>query len=155
MTKEKKYWRSRRSASVLAKHPSSSEVIWIDVQKDAFIGPNIDRELTRLPGLLAWYISLRDVAEDAYREAMFEEHCAEEDIYGEVRAGRKTKGTETEMKMAVRQHPRMREAFRKRMDAEKMFRDLKSACEVIGEKKWVLSSIVRLRTMEYGARDGL
>lgn len=124
-------------------------------QRDARIGDDLDQELTRLPGTLAWWVQLRDTAEDAYREAMFAEHCTEEDIYSEIKVSLKgRKVTETEVKMSIRSDPRMREAFKNRMVAEKRLRHLKSACDVVAEKRWILTALVKSKSIEWGARDG-
>jgi hypothetical protein len=152
--KKSKYWQKRQATSITALHPSKGTEIEVHPQRDAMINGDLDKELERLPGTLAWWVQLRDTAEDAYREAMYKEHCAEEDIYSEVKASLKgRKVTETEIKMSIRLDPRMRTAFRDRMTAERRLQHLKSACEVIADKRWILQALVKSKSIEWGAKD--
>ena len=151
-----KFWDRRRVGPIKAIHPMTHRVIEVNPQADAMIGSDLDREMTRLPGLVSWYMALRDTAEAAYREAKHAEHNCEEDIYAELRA-QPQKGTkrttETEMKNAVKADERMRAAFRDRMDAEAMLRNLRSAVEAMIEKRWTLQSLTKWRLSEGSVRD--
>ena len=55
--------------------------------------------------------------------------------------------------MAVKRDPRMRRAFRARMDAEDMHRRLKSSVEAIMEKRWSLQGLVKNAAQERGVKD--
>lgn len=138
--------------SIPAIHPATRNRIMVDPQKDARIGGDLDAELRRLPGVLSWWLSLRDTAEEFLDEARHEEHNAAEDLYDELRR-RTPKATETAIKMAVKKEKRMRDAYRTRMDAEKMYRRLRSAVEAISEKRWSLQGLVKTAAAERGARD--
>ncbi len=148
-----KFWAKRASGPIKAIHPATRKIIEVDPQKvDARISQDLDAELRRLPGVLSWWLSLRDVAEAVRDEARHEEHNAAEDLYDELRQ-KGPKSTETALKMAVKKHPRMREAFRARMDAEDMYRRLKSAVQVIEEKRWSLQGLVKSAALERGTKD--
>lgn len=154
MKKAANFWESRTVGPIKALHPMTKKVIEVDPQKDARISDDWDRDLTRLPGLLSWYAALRDTADTHFREAKHEEHNTFEDIYGELRE-RNPKVTETTVKMATKKDPRMRKAFRVRMDAEEMHQKLKSAVEVLQEKRWCLQNLVNKYRAERGTRDSL
>ena len=147
-----KFWDRRAVGPIKAVHPSTGKVIEVDPQKDAKISSDLDSELRRLPALLSWWLALRDRAAKHLRDARHEEHNVEEDIYVELRE-KQPKATETAIKMAVKKHPRMRKAFRERMDAEDMHQKLKSAVEAISEKRWSLQGLVKTASMERGTRD--
>jgi len=146
------FWARREVGPIKAVHPVSGKVITVYPQKDARIGGDLDAELRRLPGLLSWWLSLRDTAETILDEARHQEHNVNEDLYDELRQ-KSPKATETALKMAAKKHPRMREAFRARMDAEHMHRRLKSAVEAILEKRWSLQGLVKNAALERGAKD--
>lgn len=147
------YWERREVGPIRAVHPMTRKTITVYPQKDARIGSDLDAELRRLPGLLSWWISLRDEAEKLLKEARHEEHNVDEDLYEEYRSKAVKAVTETSIKMAVKRDPKMRKAFRARMDAEDMYRRLKSAVEVISEKRWSLQGLVKTAALERGTKD--
>jgi len=148
-----KFWERRDPGPVKAIHPFTKKVITVHPLKDARISNDLDAELRRLPGVLSWWISLRDEAEKHAKEARHDEHNAGEDLYEEYRGKAAKAATETSIKMAVKRDPRMREAFRARMDAENMHRRLKGAVEAISEKRWSLQGLCKTAAMERGAKD--
>lgn len=152
LVKKATFWANREVGPIKAIHPMTNKVVEVWPQKDIRITNDLDTELTRLPGLLSWWVALRDHAEKYLREASHEEHNAEEDLYEEMRA-KNPKGTETAVKMAVKKHPRMRKAFRERMEAENMYKKLKGQCEAIFEKKWSLQGLTKTALMERGTKD--
>ncbi len=131
----------------------SGNTITVYPQRDARISHDLDAELRRMPGLLSWWIALRDEAEKLKDEALHEEHNTEEDLYEEYRGKAPKAATETSVKMAVKRDPRMRTAFRARMDAEHVHRRLKGAVEGIVEKRWSLQSLVKNAAVERGTKD--
>lgn len=148
-----KFWDRRAVGPIKAVHPETKRIITVYPQRDARIGSDLDMELRRLPALVSWWIALRDEAETRVKEARHEEHNAEEDLYEEYR-GKAPKGaTETSIKMAVKRDPRMRKAFRARMDAEDMHRRLRGQVEAILEKRWSLQGLVKTAAQERGAKD--
>lgn len=149
-----KFWLKRSVGPIKAIHPMTGKTIEVDPQKDAFIGSDLNLALRRLPGLLSWYMALRDRAKTRLRDAKHAEHNAGEDIYGEIRE-KNPKLTETTVKMAVKKDPRMRKAFRERMDAEDMYQKLSSAVESISEKRWSLQALVKNKAVEWGTRDNM
>ena len=146
----KRFWRARMVGPIRAISPMSGAEILVDYQADAMIGPDLDRELVRLPGTLAWWLALRDTAETAYKEARHHEHNVEEDIYAELRSApvEKRRLAETEIKMRVKQDARMRSAYKSRMAAGEMLRNLRSAVEALEVKRWSLISLAKYRNME-------
>lgn len=147
------FWERREVGPIKAVHPMTKKVIMVYPQKDARISHDLDAELRRLPGLLSWWISLRDEAEKLKDWALHEEHNVDEDLYEEYRAKAPKGATETSVKMAVKRDERMRKAFRARMDAEDMYRRLKGAVEVILEKRWSLQGLVKNAATERGVKD--
>lgn len=147
-----KFWDRRTSGPIKAIHPSTGKTIEVDPQKDAKISSDLDKELKRMPALYSWYCSLRDRAETRLREARHLEHNTEEDIYDELRA-KNPKVTETTIKMAVRKDPRMRKAFRERMDAEDMHEKLKSAVETFVQKGYMLTNLTNLHRQDRNTKD--
>ncbi len=152
---KKTFWERREVGAIDAIHPATRRRITIYPQRDAMISEDIDREITRLPGLFSWYLSLRDVAEAEYKEARHNEHNVEEDLYRMLRIPKEggKKRTETEVKMAVKAHSLMRDADRKRMTAETMLRNLRSAVEAIDMKRWALQMKVKWSAAERGIKD--
>lgn len=148
----KKFWANRQVGPIKAIHPMTGKVIDVYPQKDTHIGSDMDLELRRLPGVLSWWVALRDCAKKHLREAMHAEHNVSEDIYNELRA-KNLKATETTIKMMVKVDPRMRKAFRARMDAEDMHRQLDSQVDAIWEKKWSLMGLTKTAVMERGTKD--
>jgi len=146
------FWDNREVGPIKAIHPMSGKIIDVYPQRDARIGSDLDQELRRLPGVMSWWVALRDGAKKHLNEAMHEEHNTSEDLYAEVRV-KQPKATETTVKMAVKAHPRMRKAFRARMDAEDMHRRLESQCVAIGEKRFMLTNLTKTAQMERGAKD--
>lgn len=149
--RRKRFYKTRGAGTVPAIHPTTRKLIQVDYQRDAKI-TDLNEDLRRLPGTLSWYLRLRDVAKDFVKEARHAEHNAEEDLSVELRDaddGLK----ETEIRTRIKAHPKMREAFRKRMDAESMLRGLESAVLAIQEKKWSLMSLTKLHIAEYGTDD--
>lgn len=152
--KKATFWANREVGPLKAIHPVTSKVIEVYPQKDARIGSDLDAELKRLPGVLSWWYALRDRAEKHLTEMRHEEHNAEEELYEELQQLPKyQKTTETKIKMAVRLHSRMRKAYRNRMEAEDMYRKLKSQAEAIAEKRWSLMGLTKTSLMERGTKD--
>lgn len=147
-----KFWKRREVGPIKAISPMTGKPIVVYPQRDARIGSDINLELKRMPGVLSWWVALSARAEKHLREAMHEEHNVFEDLYGEVRE-KNPKATETTIKMAVKKHPRMRKAFRERMDAEDMHKQLKGQVEAIWEKKWSLMGLTKTAVMERGTKD--
>lgn len=150
--RKRSFWKTRTSGSVKAIHPVKGTEIEVDPQKDAKIGADINKELRRQPALLHWYMQLRDVAEEQYREARFVEHKTEEDLDEELRVTLE-KATETTVKMAIRRDARMRNAYRARMDAKTMLAKLETAVKVIDTKGWMLRSLANDNRVERTTRD--
>lgn len=153
------YFTRRAAAPIKVPHPSTGKLVTVNPQKDAMIGQHpgsISRDLRRLPGLIAWYRQLRDNAKAELREAKHYEHNVTEDLDAEYRAKRNGKKTsETELKMAIRADQRMRNAFRRRMDAERLYDQLSSAVANIEDKRWSLQSLAKLTLAEYGVSDSV
>lgn len=147
------FWERREVGAIKAIHPMTKKIIKVYPQRDARIGSDLNAELRRLPALLSWWISLRDEAESRVKEARHVEHNVDEDLYEEYRGKAVKAATETSIKMAVKRDPRMREAFRTRMDAEDMHRRLRGAVEAISEKRWSLQGLVKTAAMERGTKD--
>lgn len=148
------FWGRRTTGPIKAIHPTTGKTILVDPQKDAKISADLDRELRRLPALLSWYLALRDCAEKHLREARHQEHNVSEDLDAEVRE-LMPKATETAIKMAVKKHPRMRDAFRARMDAMDMHQQLASQVKAIEEKRWCLTGLTKTALMERGTKDSM
>lgn len=148
-----KFWDRREVGPINAVHPMTKKAIKVYPQRDARISSDLDAELRRMPGLLSWWIALRDEAESRVKEARHEEHNVDEDLYEEYRSKSSKGATETSIKMAVKRDPRMRRAFRARMDAEDMHRRIKSQVEAIVEKRWSLQGLVKTAVLERGAKD--
>lgn len=149
-----KFWDKRTSGPIKAIHPMTGKTIEVDPQRDAKIGYDIDKELRRLPALMSWYMRLRDIAEKHLREMKHQEHNVSEDLDAEHRT-LMPKSTETAIKMAVKKHPRMREAFRARMDAQDMHQNLASQVKAIEEKRWCITNIVKNAAVERGVKDSI
>lgn len=143
-----KFFESRQCAPVEAIHPTTRRIITVNYQKDAMIGYDIDEELARLPGLISWYLQLRNYAEKALKKAKHNELNTMEDLSIRIREAMEGKVTETQIKMHVNAHPKMRKAYRKRMKAEHRYNELQSAVEALIEKKWALRSIVDYRKVD-------
>lgn len=123
----------------------------VNYQRDASIKPDLDEELTRYPGTLSWYLQLRDQAETAMDKAKHNELSIAEDLSVLIREKYERRGdkvTETTIKTKVKTHPRMRKAFRRRMKAERVYRELKSAVEAMIEKKWTMRALVDYRRID-------
>ena len=146
-----KFWDRRTAGPIKAIHPSTGKTIEVDPQKDAKI-TDLNRDLVRMGPLYSWYAQLRDRAETRLREARYLEHCADEDVYDELRT-KNPKVTETTIKMAVRKDPRMRKAFRERMDAEDMHEKLKSAVDTMVQKGYALTNLTNLYKTERSMKD--
>ncbi len=148
-----KFWERREVGPIKAIHPATKKVITVYPQRDARVSRDLDAELRRLPALLSWWIALRDEAENHVKEARHEEHNVGEDLYEEYRGKAVKAATETSIKMAVKRDPRMRHAFRARMDAEDMHRRLRGAVEAVAEKRWSLQGLTKTMAFERGVRD--
>ena len=155
LSRRRKYFEQRAAGTIPALHPTTLKVIQVDYQRDAMIN-DLDEDLRRLPGTLSWYLSLRDTAKTHVKNMRHAEHNAEEDLSIEIRKEAESEGEslkETEIKVRVKTHERMRAAYRERMDAEAMLRGLESAVLAIIEKKWSLKAIVDLRKIELNVSD--
>jgi len=148
-----KFWERREVGPIDAVHPMTKKLIKVYPQRDARISHDLDAELRRMPGLLSWWMALRDEAERHVKEMRHAEHNVDEDLYEEYRGKAVKAATETSIKMAVKRDPRMRRAFRARMDAEDMHRRLKSSVEAIMEKRWSLQGLVKNAAQERGVKD--
>lgn len=147
----------QRCAPIDARHPTTGKWIKVDFQKDARIGSDLDKELVRFPGLVSWYLQLRDQADADLDRARHKEHNVSEDLDMVIRQRHASKGeklTETQLKTAIRAHPRMRKAFRRRMKAEQTYRALKSAVEALIEKKWSMKTLVDYQRIDHN-QDGM
>jgi len=153
MTKKATFWERREVGPIKAIHPMTKKIIEVYPQRDARIGDDLDAELRRMPGLLSWWIALRDEAESRVKEVRHEEHNVDEDLYEEYRAKVAKGATETSIKMAVKRDPRMRKAFRARMDAEDMHRRIKGQLEAIVEKRWSLQGLTKTAALERSTKD--
>lgn len=152
-TKKTGFWNSRQVGPIEAIHPMTGKTITVYPQRDARIGSDLDLEWRRWPGLLSWWIALRDTAKKHLDRVMHEEHNISEDLYEEYRGKVRKSATETSIKMAVKRDSRMREAFRARMDAEDMHRRIASQVEAIAGKQWALKGLVETAAQERGAKD--
>lgn len=151
--KKRSFWKTRTVGPIKAIHPFKGTEIEVDPQKDAKIGSDVNKELRRQGALYYWYLQLRDVAEERYREARFVEHKMEEDLDEELRATLE-RATETTVKMAIRRDPRMRDVYRARMDAKTMLAKLESAVKAIDTKGWMLRSLANdNRSERVNAKD--
>jgi hypothetical protein len=148
------YWKNREVGSIKAISPTTGKIIDVYPQRDARIGGDIDAELIRLPALLSWWYALRDLAEKHLREVQHAEHNVSEDLYAELR-DKSPKATETTIKMAVKAHQKMRDAFRERMDAEDMHQQLASQAKAMEEKRWSLMGLTKTALMERGTKDSM
>jgi len=83
MKTRKSFWKRREVGPISAVHPFTKKTITVYPQRDARIGGDLNAELRRLPGLLSWWISLRDEAEKLKDDALHEEHNVDEDLYEE------------------------------------------------------------------------
>ncbi len=151
---KRKFWDERTAGPIKAIHPSTGKIIEVDPQKDAKVSSDLTRELMRIGPLYGWYAQLRDQASTQLREARYVEHCVDEDVYAELRA-KNPKATETVIKMAVRKDPRMRKAFRERMDAEEMHEKLKSAVDTMVQKGYALTNLTNLHRTERSMKDSV
>ena len=153
------FFEKRQCKPLRVKNPSTGCEIVANPQRDAIIGPNLDEEICRLPGLYGWYAQLRDNAKVYYNETMHAEHNTEEELYklftlkAEKKGEKKT--TETSLKMQIKAHDRMREAYRLRMEAQAQLAHLESAVQMIEYKKWCLQSLVKLRSFEFNLKDSI
>jgi hypothetical protein len=148
---KRSFFEVRACAPIETVNPSTGNVIKVNPQKDALI-TDVDKDLRRLPGTYAWYCQLRDKAKKAFKDARHAEHCMEEDLYvklsdDSLAEGRK-RPTETELKMRIKVHPKMRKAYRARMEAAALLQELESAVSAIEMKKWALMSLTKQRIME-------
>lgn len=149
--RRKRYFAERECAAIHARHPTTGNPIVVSYQKDAMIGQDLDEEIIRFPGLFSWWLQLRDLAEDDFDDAKHEELNIAEDLSIRLRAKmllRGEKPTETSIKIRVKAHPKMRFAYRKRMLAERKWRQLRSAVEAMTEKKWAMRGLVEHRRMD-------
>lgn len=149
----KKFWRDRDPGPIEAIHPMTGKTIQVSPQRDALIGTDLNKEQRRMPGIIGWYLALRDRAAEAYRDARHEEHNADEELYEEFRASLPKATTETAVKMKVKNHPRMRAAFRARMDAKAMLQRLESAVKTMEVKSHSLHGLSKTYTTEYHSKD--
>jgi hypothetical protein len=72
-----------------------------------------------------------------YRKASYAEHCAEEELERSVRKRASKRGEKlsiNEVKMRVKRHPRMREAYESRMEAEFQLERLQAILEAVIER---------------------
>jgi hypothetical protein len=122
---------------------------------DARISHDINLALRRQPGLLHWWMTLRDLASKALREARFVEHVTNEDLYEEIRAKAEGKLTETAVKMAVNRHPKMRKAYRDRMGAKDALERLESAVHAIQERGRCLHPLAKSEVFERSVKDSV
>lgn len=149
-----KFWEKREVGPIKAISPMTGKIIQVYPQKDARIGDDIDLELRRLPGVLSWYMRLRDIAEKHLNEVQHVEHNANEDLHVELRAAN-PKATETTIKMSVKSHPRMRKAYRDRMEAQDMHKNLDSQVKAIEAKRWCLTSLAKDTLTERTTKDSV
>lgn len=149
-----KFWEKRTVGPFKAIDPYTSKVITIDPQRDAMIRFDYSTELKRQGGLLSWWLAVCDRAEEALRDARHEEHNVSEDIDDELRE-KHSKMTETALKMKRNKDPRMRKAFRVRMDAETLHNRLKSAVKAIEAKGFALQGLIKRELIERSAKDSM
>lgn len=149
--RRKKYFQQRLCAPVEARHPVTGAEIRVNYQRDSMIQGDLDEELTRYPGTLSWYLQLRNQAETDLDDAKHEELNVSEDLSIRIREkieSRGEKATETQIKTMVKAHPKMRKAFRRRMRAEEVHRELAAAVEAMIEKKWAMKALVDYRRID-------
>lgn len=145
----KKFWERHRCALLNVPSPTTGTPTTVDVQREALVNEyDITGDIVRLSGILPYYRQLRDNAESALNDTRHEEHNVEEELYRAYRlkAGKEEKKkapTETEVKMSIRNHSSMKGAFRRRMDAEKLYRELKSAVDALEDKKFFLQALAK------------
>lgn len=147
---------SKLCGPIKARHPASGVEIEVYHQRDAFIDiTHLDREISRMPGLYAWYAQLRDQAKDDLEEARHQEHNVEEDLYNAMIEEEGGEKKVTDVVKKVKAHSDMRAAYRARMDAAATLRQLESAVKAMEEKRWCLQSLVKKQTTEAGIKDSL
>ncbi len=130
-------------APLKAKHPVTGRSIQVDLENDVTIGPDIREELRETSRRFAFYLQLLDVARDDLRVAQHLEYCEEEDLYIPIKES-VPKATETEIKTRVKAHPKMRQAFRVRMEAEERYKHAESAVASMEKKARLLGDLARL-----------
>lgn len=96
-------------------------------------------EMSRQPGLYAYYAAL---AEESYRRAKrakFRIHCLEEDLDKKYRAEGKV--TETQLRNRINRHPQMRALYQKYIDEKRKSGILSVLKEALSQRKDMLQSI--------------
>lgn len=143
---------------LFVRSPMTGDFIKVDYARDVRIGSDVEAEMRKLSSRLAWYLALRDVAADDLRDAKAVEYQTEEDLYILFRDSGdeedKKKPTETEVKTRVKAHHKMRAAYAVRSEAESRLKKLESVIQALTEKRWMLTSIVKLRVAEMGSGLG-
>lgn len=139
--------RMQKLAPLEARHPVSGRAMDIDFAEDLRIDfDDLHGELKNWPRRVEQILQLRDVAADELNRAKHEEYNTEEALYLEI-SDRLGKGTsETAIKTNAKADPRMRAAYRARMDAERRFKAAESVVQALMEKRVAMILEVRLRT---------
>ena len=134
---------SREFASLTTANPATGNTIHVNVKRDLRIA-DVDAELAHQSSLYAWYGELLSEAEKGLDDARYEEHCAQEDLDAMLRREARKKGDEpkeTDIRMRVKRHPKMRRAYEKRMAAEHTVRRLQRIHKAIEMRGWDLRSL--------------
>ena len=145
--------RGRTFAKIVAWNSATQTEVICDLGKDARIGVDLDQELRDQPGLIAWYVQLREDARERYEAAKHHEHNVYEDFDKKVREALPAKYTEREVKTRINRKKRMREAYRERMRWEAVYNRLRGAVQAIEARGFSMKEIAYLRRMEFSTRD--
>jgi hypothetical protein len=129
----------------------------VDVLRDAAIGLDIDRELTRQPSLFSWYLTIAEEATDKKRWAEKELNDTIEDVWAEVEAKAAVaegRGPSIESKKhEVARDKRVRKAEEKLLRAQRLAGLLQGYIKVFEQRGGALQSLVKNRTAEMDRLD--
>lgn len=147
----------KRFAKMQTDSPTGDVIL--DAGKDIDItGRDLNRALREQPGLRAWYGDLYALAKKSLREAKHEEKNVAEDLDLKIRRRLlrdKNKVTETEIKKQIARHPRMREAWKVRMDWEYKVDRLSEYLQAVEQRMKALQSIGANKREETGHKDSV
>jgi hypothetical protein len=102
-------------------------------------------EMAEQPSLFAYYAQLSATANAAAKQARFERHCLEEDLYEELRQQYPNGGrggvSEARINQLVQKNPKMRLAHAKVMNKEQRAEKLAALTEAFRQRSSMLQSI--------------
>lgn len=144
----------RRFLDIVTDTPAASKLA--RVERDVEPGRDIDREMHKQPGHVAYYGMLAAAAYARMKRARYQVHCTREDLELAIRDKAKLKQeriTDAAVKARVNRHPTMREAYEAEQDAEAEYERLKVIKEAILVKGEMLRSIGAWRREERGQSE--